>query len=1073
MPDLYKKSRSANIIQAICILCSAVLLFTYLNFSWGQSTGGVLSSLALAFCYTFPLIFVDGLYGIRSAMLSYTLILIPTIILSPGDAFLLTFHLVMIHVVDFCANRGFLKTIGKTLISGVISGFLLNAVFFFVNHLVAEGEFSNIFSDVDYAGMADIGIQILVGYVILYIVYRFLPESCTKIYPVGRFKNHIRNDRYEEYLKQTPKRPLGKQLIRILVFEAVVLGFFAALVVNTLIPDLGEVVESRGPAVSGEAVMFKPARKPDATSEPSGEEGTDSSETDQSPVGLPQSETGDSSGSVPPPDPSAADGLPAKEKDKRAEELEKRTDWYLSRTRLGAFSDDEDGESNIFVLNGEGLAFDLKLILFLLDIVMPIVLLIHYLLERRTIRPIAGMALAMSEFATDSLEQRKEAANQITSRTLKTKDEVQVLHESLGRTVDEVIDYIERLQEEQQLKEDLRVAQRASEAKSNFLSNVSHEIRTPINAVLGMDEMILRESKDPAIRKYATDIKTSGRTLVSLINDLLDFSRIEAGKLEIIPVEYEMSSALNDLVNMITIKADEKNLKFTIDVDETMPHLLIGDEIRVKQCILNILNNAVKYTEKGSVDMKVSYEKEDDRHILLNVSIADTGIGIKKEDLDSLFTPFERIEENKNRNIEGTGLGMSIVKNLLDMMDSTLKVESVYGEGSTFSFSVRQEVISWEPMGDFAEMYERSIESAKEYQSEFQAPDAKLLIVDDTKMNLTVIRGLLEPTRVQIETAMSGREALELVKQKRYDLIFLDQRMPGMDGIETLAAMKGLPLPGIEGTPVVVLTANAISGARERFIKAGFNDYLTKPIDSVKLENTIAGLLPADKVRRPGEEGYIDSEIGGDDATGDSHGSGASGEPENEMLKAFAAIDGIEYKTAIANCLKEEILTEAIRDFTVASKTGPDEIETYFNQLDVKNYTVKVHALKSSARLIGAMQLSKDAAHLESCGDEENWEEIHEMTPGLLAEYRLLASKLQELLEAGSEEDDREEIAADSLEEAYRGIREYVEAFDFDAADSILEMLEAYMIPETEKERYERVKEMVMKLDRDGLIIYL
>ena len=292
MPVLYKKSLMANVIQAICILCSSVLLFIYLNFGWGQSSGGFISSLALAFGYTFPLIFVDGLYGIRSAMFSYTLILIPTIILSPGDAFLLTFHLVMIHVVDFCASHGFLKTIGKTLISGAVSGFLLNAVFFFVNHLVAEGEFSNIFSDVDYAGMTDIGIQILVAYVILYIGYRFLPESYTKIYPVGRFKNHYKNAEYEEYLKQTPKRPLGKQLIRILVIEAVVLGFFAALVVNALIPDLGEVVETRGPAVSGEAVMFKPARKPDATSEPSGEETTEPSEINQS-DGLSQSDTGE------------------------------------------------------------------------------------------------------------------------------------------------------------------------------------------------------------------------------------------------------------------------------------------------------------------------------------------------------------------------------------------------------------------------------------------------------------------------------------------------------------------------------------------------------------------------------------------------------------------------------------------------------------------------------------------------------------------------------------------------------------------------------------------------------------
>ncbi|MBQ6537725.1 MAG: response regulator [Eubacterium sp.] len=1063
MPNIFRRSKLAYTVQGFCILFSAWSLFAYLNFDWLQSTDGVIASLFLAFGYTFPLIFIDGLYGVRSAILSYTLILIPTIFISPGEAFLLTFHLILIFVVEFWISRGFLKTLPKTIVSGVISGVSLNIVFFIVNHLVAEGQFTAEFSEIDFTGMADIGLQVVVGFLVLHIGFRFLPAGYTKIFPVGRFKKHVKNEEFEKYNRVKPKKALGKKIIQILVFEALVLGFFAALVANALIPDLGDVIEVRSGAVSGGAAMYRPSRKPDmesttTTTNTETKEGFSTEQTSGE-TNAAQSTTENPSPqqSYKPdhtPKPGEEPELSEEEKEKRRRHIEERTEWYLSRTRLAAFGSDDD-ESTIFVLNGEGLAFDLKLILFLFDIVMPIVILFHYLLERRTVRPIAGMALAMNEFATESLEDRQAAAEKINNYKVKTKDEVEQLHESLSATVNEVVDYIIRLQEEQKLKEDLRVAQRASEAKSTFLSNISHEIRTPINSVLGMDEMILRESTDPRIRKYATDIKNSGRTLVSLINDLLDFSRIEAGKLDILPVEYEMSSTLNDLVNMISVKADEKELEFAVDVDETIPHLLIGDEIRVKQCVINILNNAVKYTEKGSVKLTVSYEKEDDTHILVRFDVADTGIGMKQEDLNRLFTPFERIEENRNRNIEGAGLGMSIVKNLLDMMDSELEVKSEYGKGSEFGFVLRQEVISWEPMGDFAKMYQKSIESAKEYSSYFEAPDAHILVVDDTKMNLTVIKGLLEPTKVNVTTATSGIQAMEKVKQEQFDLIFLDQRMPGLDGIETLQEMKKTMPERIENTPIIALTANAISGARERFIKAGFDDYLTKPIDSMKLERTIAAFLPEEKVVRK---------------EADDLGNGG-GSVVNETLKSYAEFEEVNFSAAMENCMRENILLEALNDFSVATKTGPEEIEDFLNNNDIKNYTIKVHALKSSSRLIGALDISKQAAYLESCGDDENVDEINKLTPKLLQDYRAFSAKLETLLAGPDEEaDDRPEIDESALNEAYAGIREYVDAFDFDSADSIMEMLAGYRVPDAQKERYEKIKDMVTKLDHDGLM---
>lgn len=400
-----------------------------------------------------------------------------------------------------------------------------------------------------------------------------------------------------------------------------------------------------------------------------------------------------------------------------------------------------------------------------------------------------------------------------------------------------------------ELQEQKEIADSANAAKSRFLANMSHEIRTPINAVLGMDEMILRESSEDEIRSYAANIMSAGKTLLSLINDILDLSKVEEGKMEIIPVQYELSSLLNDLENMIFDRAAKKGLIFQCEVSEQIPHLLFGDEIRIRQCVVNLLTNSVKYTEKGSVTMQVSFEKKDEDHILLGFSVKDTGIGMKKEDLEKLFAPFERIEEKRNRTIEGTGLGMSIVRQLLALMGSELTVESEYGKGSSFSFSVEQKVVKWEEIGDYSK---RSKDAKKEmgvYHEKFHAPSAKILVVDDTEMNLTVIQSLLKKTQIQIDTAGSGKDALSLVEQKKYDVVFIDHMMPDMDGIETLQHMRESE-QGRE-VPAVALTANAVSGARDRYLSAGFTDYLSKPVDGEKLEKLLYDLLPKEKLEKP------------------------------------------------------------------------------------------------------------------------------------------------------------------------------------------------------------------------------
>ena len=411
-----------------------------------------------------------------------------------------------------------------------------------------------------------------------------------------------------------------------------------------------------------------------------------------------------------------------------------------------------------------------------------------------------------------------------------------------------LVDETEHYRYMEVLEEQKMLADSANQAKSAFLANMSHDIRTPINAVLGMNEMIMRECGDENILNYSDKIRSAGNTLLGLVNDILDLSKIEAGKLDIIPVDYDLTSVLNDLVNMVKPRADAKGLAFETTVDSNIPKLLHGDEIRLKQIITNILTNAVKYTEKGSVKFSVSYEKTAEDSISLKIAVSDTGIGIKEEDIPKLFSEFDRIEEERNRSIEGTGLGMSITQRLLAMMNSRLEVASEYGKGSVFSFEAEQRVVKWEPVGSFDEALHRSLAGRSAYRERFTAPDADILVCDDTPMNLEVFVSLLKKTLMRIDTVESGDECIALASKKKYDIIFLDHMMPDKDGIETLAEMKSLTDCPNADTTVICLTANAVSGSREKYLNAGFDDYITKPVDPDSLEQIIMEYLPKDKL---------------------------------------------------------------------------------------------------------------------------------------------------------------------------------------------------------------------------------
>lgn len=392
-----------------------------------------------------------------------------------------------------------------------------------------------------------------------------------------------------------------------------------------------------------------------------------------------------------------------------------------------------------------------------------------------------------------------------------------------------------------ELKEE---AERANEAKSSFLARMSHEIRTPINAIMGMNEMILRETALGSVREYATNIYSASKVLLSIINDILDLSKIESSKMELTEADYNMGNLLLDIENMISLRAEEKSLNFKIVTDAGMPKFLHGDEKRIKQCIVNLLTNSVKYTHEGSVTMQVDYVKNDDDSINLWVSVSDTGIGIKEDDLYLLFDPFTRLDMRKNKTIEGTGLGLSITKRLLEMMGGNLTVESIYGKGSTFSFVIPQKVAGDEVLGDYKTAADDvELPDAQTHRA-YVAPRAQILAVDDTRVNITVVKGLLKRLKVQFDSALSGQECLDKVKAKHYDIILLDHMMPEMDGIETLHNMQQME-EYIQNKPVVIaLTANAIVGAKEEYLKEGFSDYLSKPIDSAQLEEMLRTYLP-------------------------------------------------------------------------------------------------------------------------------------------------------------------------------------------------------------------------------------
>ena len=572
------------------------------------------------------------------------------------------------------------------------------------------------------------------------------------------------------------------------------------------------------------------------------------------------------------------------------------------------------------------------------------------------------------------------------------------------------------------LKSQMEAANAANKAKGEFLANMSHEIRTPINAILGMDEMIIREASDEQIVEYATNIKQAGKSLLAQVNGILDYSKLEDGRMDIIPVEYDLATTINSFVTTASPRAKAKGLRLSLDIDENLPATLFGDDVRLAQLVMNLATNAIKYTEEGEVTFAIKEVSRQDNSIDIYFGVKDTGIGIKPEDMENLTVSFKRLDEERNRNIEGTGLGIPIVMKLLELMDSKLEVSSVYGKGSNFAFVLRQGIVDDEPIGDYKRRIKHTYKRRNKYTFP-SMPTADILVVDDYEMNLVVAKNLMKVYDFTPDLVESGREAITLASEKKYDIIFMDHMMPGLDGIETVEMMHK---QGIlkDDTAVIALTANAIAGAKEYYISNGFNDYLTKPINADSLEDMLLRYVPKAKiVKKPISDIKNNKSLTTND------------DERKALIKIFVST-----------------IDESAKQLDSLIETG-----------DIKNYTIKVHGLKSTARLIGEMSISKKAEALEAAGKAGDWDYIKAHHMELISEYLSIRDVYEE------KSSGKKFLSEADLKDALYSIIEMSNVCDYTSTEMILDGLDEYDMSEELRGQIKEIRALLEKMDYEGV----
>ncbi len=703
-----------------------------------------------------------------------------------------------------------------------------------------------------------------------------------------------------------------------------------------------------------------------------------------------------------------------------------------------------------------------------------------------------------------------------------------------------------------QAKEEMKMV---ANMKSDFLANMSHEIRTPMNAVIGMAEMALRENLSDSAREYINEIKSSGKSLLTIINDVLDFSKIESGKLDILPVEYEPMSIVNDVSNIVVTRLEDKDVELILDINPNIPNKLLGDNDRIKQVILNIVNNAVKFTNKGQVVLHLTFEENGDSDIILKGAVEDTGIGIKKEDLPKLFQSFQQLDSKRNRNIEGTGLGLAICKQLLALMGGSIDVTSIYEEGSTFSFEIPQKVLDNKPsisvksetrivaaglmsnryvrrqlrdsirkLGalyvdlpdeeEISLLYEKGasyffVESpllsdkirefiernpqittvlitnptenighdiknirivkkpvytlniAMIFNNEdirydyfesnagifdFIAPDAKILIVDDNAINLTVAEGLLEPLKMQIDTATGGKEAVEKISEKMYDLVFMDHMMPEIDGVETTRIIRRFHKE-YDTVPIIALTANAVDGTMEMFLSEGMDDFVAKPIEIRVLVSKVKRWLPADKIQK-------------------QHVSEAE---ETEHTTKKLKIGDLDVESALQLVGTEKLFWSVLRDYYKVIEQKTASIREYEKTENWPAYTIEVHALKSASRQVGAHSLSEKAARLEKAGNDCDAELIHRDTEEMLQQYCSYIPVLRPYFEESKKKDvEKKQISSEKIKAFFEALRMAIEDLDIDTMEEITGKMEGYCYEDEQAALFKQLQEAVERIDVDA-----
>lgn len=616
-----------------------------------------------------------------------------------------------------------------------------------------------------------------------------------------------------------------------------------------------------------------------------------------------------------------------------------------------------------------------------------------------------------------------------------------------------IVDVTKIIEQNHLMKRLVLQTEDANRAKTNFVSNMSHEIRTPMNSIVGITEILLRSRHSPKEQEYLLNIQSSGRVLLTIINDVLDCSKMEAGKMQLFDEPYDTCSLFHDLRISMENRIGHSGLELIYDIDQDIPCKLKGDMGRIRQVIINLVNNAIKYTEKGSVRFSVHVRQKNTDKVMLYYEVADTGIGIRKEDQKILFDAFQCVEMDRNRYVEGTGLGLTISQNLVNMMGGVIEVESEYGKGSRFFFTIEQTIIDPTPVSAVNYNGQKDNVTEKEAECLFIAPEAHILLVDDNELNLVVAKELLKPLRMQIDTAENGLQAVKMVRGSQYDLVLMDHMMPVMDGIEAAKAIRALPEDKYQKLPIIALTANAMVDARKEFLNAGMNGFVAKPIDFARICNQLKLWLPKDLVRDvPKEEA---KKLLADDL------SDREIQPEDPQM-------GFSFEEGVKHCGSKAALMKTIRIFYRTIDSKANKIEQCLKEGLISDYVIEIHALKSSALLIGAVPLSEAAKELEDYGKQGKTEVLEEKTPDVLTLYRDLKNILRPYAE--KEEDAKKEFSDGEWITALQQIHQCIEQFDLDGVDQIMEQLEEYQVPECIRESMDQLRVYVADVSLEEIM---